>query len=71
MVLNECDHWSDSIIIKLAYNQGVQGVLGPRAKGWYQGGGFWDPKIDQFWSKFKNKPNLGLNYTKLALIELN
>ena len=32
----------------------------------YQGGGFWDPKFDQFCSKFKNKPNLGQNYTKLA-----
>ena len=30
------------------------------------GGGFLDPKIDQFRAKFKNKPNLGLNSTKLA-----
>ena len=34
-------------------------------------GGFWDPKFDQFCSKFRNKPNLGLNHFKLALIELN
>ena len=33
---------------------GVQwGGFGPRAQGGIRGGGFSDPKIDRFWSKFK------------------
>ena len=45
---------------------GSRGGFGPRAQGGIRGGGFWHPKIDQFWSNFKNKTNLGLKYTKFA-----
>ena len=45
---------------------GSRGVDLVRELRGYQGGGFWDPKIDQFWSKLKNKPILGLKYTELA-----
>ena len=49
------------------FSRGVQGGgYDPRAQGGNQGGGFLDPKIDQFCPKFKNKPNLGLNHTKLS-----
>ena len=47
------------------FQGGPGGRFGPRAQG-ISGGGSWDPKIDQFRSKFKNTPNLGLKYTKLA-----
>ena len=32
---------------------GPGGGFGPQAQGEYQGGGFWDPKIDQFWPKLQ------------------